>query len=396
MYDHAIDGGRAFIDVTPFLSGPDSEAPAPPTGIGPLPTSTDTPVPSSGTTISIGHLAASAEWTMAGSPYYVTQNLLVPAGITLTIDAGVQVLFDPNTGMQVNGSLVAQGQAGQPVVFGPADGSTNYGDWQGITFLNAQPAVFDPSGNYTGGSMLDYAQVLYAGASYGWGIAVYSSSPYIANTTVEYSSGNGMYEYFGSPVLANDTLSNNSGDGFYLGGYGSATISGSTMDGNSGTGMYAGMSCAWCDQIVTVRDDSFYNNQQGGFHEDSNWNDVTITGSNFINNANQPGLYLTWPSTLLMDGNTISATQNTPGLMFYAGGPATVTNNDIENNNNPSGSWNGAGAAYANFTGSGQVFSDNVISGNVGTDGAALYLDYSGSNLQIDGNLFAEQHCHER
>src|SRR5689334_4606164 len=62
-----------------------------------------------------GTLTQSTEWTLAGSPYTLTGTLGVPSGVTLTIDAGVQVSgsFD----LLVKGSIQINGTTGQPVTF---------------------------------------------------------------------------------------------------------------------------------------------------------------------------------------------------------------------------------------------------------------------------------------
>jgi hypothetical protein len=55
-------------------------------------------------------------WDLAGSPYTVCQDLVIPEGATLVIDAGVTVNFDPGNNLIVEGSVIAQGAAAQPVV----------------------------------------------------------------------------------------------------------------------------------------------------------------------------------------------------------------------------------------------------------------------------------------
>ncbi|MGH7456535.1 MAG: hypothetical protein ACRENG_34625, partial [bacterium] len=47
----------------------------------------------------------SGRWTLAGSPYIVTGNIIVPAGMMLTIDPGVIVKFAGYYGLRVEGTL---------------------------------------------------------------------------------------------------------------------------------------------------------------------------------------------------------------------------------------------------------------------------------------------------
>ncbi len=53
-----------------------------------------------------GTIASNTTWTTTGSPYTVTAQLTINAGVTLTIDPGVQVLMN-STSIQVNGTLDA-------------------------------------------------------------------------------------------------------------------------------------------------------------------------------------------------------------------------------------------------------------------------------------------------
>ena len=53
----------------------------------------------------------------SGNPYLVTDNLTIPAGRTVTIKEGCVLLFNPFSGLVVEGSLVVEGTFEHPVVF---------------------------------------------------------------------------------------------------------------------------------------------------------------------------------------------------------------------------------------------------------------------------------------
>jgi hypothetical protein len=59
-----------------------------------------------------GILASNTEWTTAGSPYIVTSQVQIPAGVTLTIDPGVTV---EGGDFLLNGTISAVGTASDPI-----------------------------------------------------------------------------------------------------------------------------------------------------------------------------------------------------------------------------------------------------------------------------------------
>ncbi|HKQ52026.1 MAG TPA: Calx-beta domain-containing protein [Pyrinomonadaceae bacterium] len=66
------------------------------------------PVPSAGQTVT---------WTAARSPYQVCQNIGIPPGSTVNVEAGVRVNFDSQRQLVVNGTLNIQGTATARVAF---------------------------------------------------------------------------------------------------------------------------------------------------------------------------------------------------------------------------------------------------------------------------------------
>ena len=84
------------------------------------------------TSIAGGNLTTNAEWSTNSSPYQVTGNLTIPAGITLSIQPGTTVFFDPNVNLTVanGGRLLAEGTAAAPIYFTrtPSSNST----WGGL------------------------------------------------------------------------------------------------------------------------------------------------------------------------------------------------------------------------------------------------------------------------
>lgn len=89
----------------------------------------------SGETVTGGTLAANTTFNLAGSPYTLSEDLIVPAGVTLTLGAGVELRMPAGRNLRVQGSLQVQGTELQPVQITGRDGAI----WGGISF--EAPAV---------------------------------------------------------------------------------------------------------------------------------------------------------------------------------------------------------------------------------------------------------------
>ena len=86
--------------------------------------------------LALGHslgieISSDTQWTLADSPVVVIETVIIRPGATLTIDAGVTVTLAANAGILVEGSLLANGTANEPILFTRAAGSDS---WPGIEF----------------------------------------------------------------------------------------------------------------------------------------------------------------------------------------------------------------------------------------------------------------------
>ena len=71
----------------------------------------------------------SGTWALSNSPYQVTGDITIPSGQTLTVEAGVQVIFQGYYRIYVDGKIIANGNENNEIIFTPANQNTG---WAGI------------------------------------------------------------------------------------------------------------------------------------------------------------------------------------------------------------------------------------------------------------------------
>ena len=144
-------------------------------------------VPSSWAVSVSGTISANTTWTLANSPYVVTSSVTVNNNATLTIEPGVQVRFNVNTGLTIGsgtaGILKAQGTTTAPITFTSNSATPAPGQWNGIAFTLT-----------TAASILDRCVIEYGGAGINdTNVRVNSSTPTIQNCTIRSSDGHGIF-----------------------------------------------------------------------------------------------------------------------------------------------------------------------------------------------------------
>ena len=80
-----------------------------------------------------GVINSSQTWTLAGSPYIVSGNLVIFEGVDITIEPGVTVKFNSSAGMELRGRLMALGTESENITFTSNLSSPSIGSWNGIT-----------------------------------------------------------------------------------------------------------------------------------------------------------------------------------------------------------------------------------------------------------------------
>lgn len=153
-----------------------------------------------------GVVRSDTTWEKINSPYRLTGPVAVNDGIKLTIEPGVQVYFNTNTYMQVNGTLVAKGSDNDPIYFlsegeirfMPSSESWNEKTGTGTIIENGEIPSNEFKININGASpkiASSYSQAI---------ITVNSGSPVFSNNQIYSYAGFTISD--GSPVIINNKI----------------------------------------------------------------------------------------------------------------------------------------------------------------------------------------------
>ncbi|MCK5520825.1 hypothetical protein KAJ27_13405 [bacterium] len=122
----------------------------------------------------------------------IVDDVIVPAGVRLTINSGTTITTANGEGIEINGKIIVNGTLANPVVF-----NSESGIWTGLKLVNADNT-----------SSINYCDIQNADI----GIYLYNSSPTLTNNVITNSMTNAIYMSGSSPILLNNIISNNDGN----------------------------------------------------------------------------------------------------------------------------------------------------------------------------------------
>lgn len=299
------------------------------------------PTQAAGTTVG-RILISDATWTKNGSPYNLTDNLVVSKGVTLTIEAGVTVNLNSHY-MDINGTLQAIGTPTDKITFngGPPITYNNFGQ----IFFTDTSTPWDES---TGKGCIIQNAIINAPQGSGSLITTLrvASSPKICNNTIHGVTGDssnegpfGLTVGPGSPIVTGNVFE---GNGYGLGtGSTQLNITGNTFIGNA----VALRITLVPNTSITVMNNTFCDNKETGLGIDYDYYSkeptgspngyLNITNNLFLNNGDKSysaGISLSSRfGSIYITNNTI-ANHRIIGVSTNSMSPVVFRQNNIVNN----------------------------------------------------------------
>jgi len=283
------------------------------------------------------------------SPYYVNSSLIIPEGITLTVDKGVVIKFEPtqNAKLIVQGSLQISGTEADPVVltsiFDDVYGGNQSGDECELNDESTEcsdTTIFDwgqvyfestDSDSSISNAIVRYGGQLAQSVSTRGSIGVKDSTVSLDNVIVERAKETGVYISNSTSTISNSTFRNNGTEGVKIIS-GSSNISNNQFVGNEGYGIYVG----------NLRQSSITNNSFTGNGDDAVFSTGYISDIQNNSGSGNGKNSITISGNLCMEGKSVELQSNSlPFLLFSTvtvpkDSTLTINNGSVIKGNMPS------------------------------------------------------------
>jgi hypothetical protein len=249
-------------------------------------------VVTAGTSFALDHsgaIAVNETWFAADNPHVITGNVTVNAGVTLTLEPGVEVYTNASRSLSVKGNLIAIGTAGQPILFTRNTGS----NWSYIYF------------NTNGSGTLDHCVIEYC--SYGI-YAASSAAINLTNATVR-NATYGIYSVGTNAMVVSDCQFQDNTRGISIQS-GTLDLSSATFTANTAYGIYGdGVVPTFSDANIT-----FDGNGTGMRIDDVAG--LILTTPLTVTNNTTTGIHFDNCAGVMVDNQTLTGNLGTKGALY--------------------------------------------------------------------------------
>jgi hypothetical protein len=276
-----------------------------------------------------GPITRDTLWTLLDSPIIIANNVTVYAGVTLTIEPGVEVRFGGEFSLFVFGKLSAVGTVEKPITFTSNKEQKGVGDWGSIVFNGAEKstltnclvsygkdAIMVEDGNVD----IQNSSVFFSEN----GVVVVNGILSIQNFIVSFCTKNGINVTDSLANIQNGYVSNSGENGIFIAGDGQTSIVDTTLLGNVNGILLTGESVSNVNITGSIISAS---TQNGILIEAESHTNINIFDN--IISSNNVGFYISTSTSTYLTNNSIS--YNKVGAL-YTNGSHIAEYNDIYGN----------------------------------------------------------------
>lgn len=225
-----------------------------------------------GQQIAGGHLAEDTIWY---GDILVVNDIYVPEGVTLTIEPGTTVQFkhyrgyqepEKRIGMEIDGTIIAQGEPDRPIYFTSDADDPQNGDWRMIRVLESDDSIFDHV-------VVEFGQQ---------GLNFWGGKPKIHNSVVRWNNWEGIYfESYAQGEIVNSHIYQNGYNGMAAEQYNDLVIDGCIFEKSGTHGIHLDATSA------IVKSTQLLDNGAGGLSVD---NGGSVIAKGVLSSRNGEGI----------------------------------------------------------------------------------------------------------